>query len=151
MQLSPNFSLAEFITSETAARLGLSNEPDAEIIETLKATAARLEEVRSLLGCPIIILSGFRSVKVNSAVGGSSNSQHCLGEAVDFIAPQFGTPQEVCRAILDSTIEFDQLIAEGIDNANGGWCHIAFSDNPRRSVLTAHFHNGKAVYSQGVA
>ena len=145
MKLSEHFSLEEFTASETAARKGLDNTPDAEIIEVLKTTAARMEEVRSLLSVPITVLSGFRSVKVNSAVGGSATSQHCKGEAVDFIAPGFGTPQEVCRAILDSTIDFDQIIAEGT------WTHISFSDDPRSSILTAHFGNGKTTYTNGIA
>ena len=145
MKLSEHFSLEEFTASETAARKGLDNTPDAEIIEVLKTTAARMEEVRSLLSVPITVLSGFRSVKVNSAVGGSATSQHCKGEAVDFIAPGFGTPQEVCRAILDSTIDFDQLILEG------SWTHISFSDDPRSSILTARFSNGKTTYTNGIS
>lgn len=145
MQLTEHFSIEEFTTSETATRRGLDNTPDADTIEALRSTARGMEEVRALLSVPITILSGFRSVKVNSAVGGSQTSQHCKGEAVDFIAPRFGNPQEVCRAILDSTIEFDQLIYEGT------WTHISFSDGPRHSTLTAHFGNGKTTYSNGIA
>lgn len=145
MNLTENFTLEEFAHSETATRRGLLNEPSPEIVETLKHTAARMEEIRELLGVPITILSGYRSVKVNSAVGGNPQSQHVLGEACDFIAPGFGAPQEVCRAILDSTIAFDQLIEEGT------WTHISFSAEPRRSVLTAHFENGKTRYTAGIA
>jgi hypothetical protein len=145
MMLSAHFSLAEFTASETATRKGLDNTPEPEVIETLKLTAAGMEEVRALLGVPIIIHSGYRSPKVNSAIGGAVTSQHCKGEAVDFIAPQFGTPNDVCRAILDSTIAFDQLIDEK------GWAHISFSDAPRHSVLTAHFGNGKTTYTPGIA
>ena len=145
MNLSEHFTLAEFVQSDIAVRKGLDNTPDADTLEVLKVTAAGLEEVRELLGKPIHVNSGYRSLKVNSAVGGSGTSQHCKGEAVDFIAPQYGTPQEVCRAILDSTIEFDQLIYEG------AWVHISFTDKPRHSVMTAHFGNGKTTYTQGVA
>lgn len=145
MQLTEHFTLEEFTHSDIAVRKGMDNTPDPDTLEVLKQTAAKLEDIRSLLGVPIHINSGFRSLKVNSAVGGSVSSQHCKGEAVDFIAPQFGTPQEICRAILDSTIEFDQLIHEG------AWVHISFSDDPRHSVLTAHFGNGKTTYAQGIA
>ena len=145
MNLTEHFSLEEFTHSETGVGRGLNNDPEPETVETLKCTAAGMEEVRSLLGVPIIVLSGYRSPKVNSAVGGNPMSQHLKGQACDFIAPTFGTPQEVCRAILDSTIAFDQLIAEGT------WVHISFADEPRRSVLTAHFANGKTTYTQGVA
>lgn len=145
MNLSSNFTLEELIHSETAVRKGLDNTPDAETIEKLKQTANGLEQVRALLNVPIHVNSGYRSIKVNSSVGGSQNSQHCKGEAVDFIAPQFGTPQEVCRAIMDSTIEYDQLIFEG------DWVHISFTDAPRQSNLTAHFGNGRTIYTQGIA
>lgn len=145
MRLTEHFALEEFTHSEIAARRGLDNTPDAETIERLKATASGMEDVRGLLSVPVTVLSGYRSVKVNSAVGGSQSSQHMKGEACDFIAPSFGTPQEICRAILDSTIEFDQLIYEGT------WAHISFSETPRHSVLTAHFGNGKTTYSQGIA
>ena len=82
---------------------------------------------------------------VLAAIGGSSTSAHCRGEAVDFTAPAFGTPKEICKAIIKSGIVFDQLIFEG------AWVHIAFDATPRRSVLTAHFGNGATTYTQGVA
>lgn len=145
IRLSENFTLEEFIVSETAARRGLDNTPPPEIVEALKDTAKALEEVRSLLGQPITTLSGYRSVKVNSAVGGAKDSQHCTGEAVDFISPRFGSPREICHAILDSTIAFDQLIEEG------QWAHISFSEAMRHQALTAHFGNGKTTYTNGIA
>lgn len=145
MNLSQHFTLEELTHSDVAVRKGIENTPDAEIIEVLKRTAAGLEEVRELLDCPIHVNSGYRSLKLNSAIGSTPTSQHVKGEAVDFIAPQFGTPQEICRAILDSTIQFDQLIAEG------NWVHISFTDVPRHSVLTARFENGKANYTQGIS
>jgi hypothetical protein len=147
MMLSNHFSLAEFTASETATRKGLDNTPESDVVEVMKTTAARMEEVRDILEAPIIISSGYRSPKVNSAIGGSATSQHCKGEAVDFIAPQYGTPNDICHAILDSTIVFDQLIEEGGDE---GWVHISFAEPSRRSVLTAHF-GGKTTYTSGIA
>lgn len=63
---------------------------------------------------------------------GERISQHCGGEAIDWIAPKFGAPLECCRAIEASDVRFDQLIYEV------GWCHTSFiADNvPRREVLT---------------
>lgn len=74
-----------------------------------------LERVRAVLGCPILISSGYRSPKLNAAIGGARNSQHCKGEAADFIAPGFGSPMEVCKEIVkhQESIQFDQLIHEG--------------------------------------
>lgn len=131
MQLSPNFTLAEFTRSETATRRGLDNTPDAETIENLKITAAGLEEVRALLGKPIQITSGYRSLKVNSAVGSKPTSAHVKGFAADFVCPQYGSVSDICRAIMDSTIDYDQLIFE-----YGAWVHISFEPNHRRQDLT---------------
>ena len=102
MQLSQNFSLEEMTRSETAARRGLDNTPDAETIEHLRETAALLEQVRELLGHPITITSGYRSLKVNSAIGSKPTSDHVLGYACDFVCPGYGDVTAVCHAIMDS-------------------------------------------------
>jgi hypothetical protein len=145
LNLSPHFTLEEFTRSEAATRKGLDNTPDADTLEVLRSTAIGLEEVRALLDAPIEVTSGYRSPKVNSAVGGSATSQHCKGEAVDFRAPQFGTPLEICREIMASDIVFDQLIYEGT------WVHISFASQPRRSMLTAHFNGGRVTYTNGIS
>ena len=145
MQLSEHFTLEEFITSQTAIRRGLNNQPSAAMIEKLKATAEKMEQVRDLLGVPITINSAYRSPSVNRAIGGAATSQHCKGEAVDFVAPRFGTPKQICKKIIEAGIDFDQLIFEG------SWVHLSFADSPRRSVLTAVFNNGSASYLTGIA
>lgn len=128
--LSPHFTLEEFIASETAGRLGLDNEPSKEIIEALKFTANRMENVRSVLGDrPITVRSGYRSPAVNVAVGGSETSAHMRGLACDFICPRFGTPYEVAHKLIGA-LEFDQLIWEFT------WVHIGFDTEMRREVLT---------------
>jgi zinc D-Ala-D-Ala carboxypeptidase len=145
MQLSPHFSLAELTHSEIAVRRGLDNTPNADSLENLKMLAGYLERVRDILQVPIVIHSGYRSLKVNIAVGGSPNSSHMRGEAADFTAPQYGTPQEIAKKILVSGIMFDQLIYEG------AWVHFGIDGMMRRQVLTAHFAGGKATYSSGIA
>ena len=131
MMLSPNFALSEFTESQTAARLGLDNDPPAELYETLKATARCMEDIRDLLGGKVVLVSSaYRSPEVNKAVGGSANSQHTKGEAVDFTCPKFGTPREIVTKIKDSPLLFDQLILE-----YDRWVHISFSTRNRRQVL----------------
>lgn len=131
MMLSPNFALSEFTESQTAARLGLDNDPPVDMYETLKATARCMEDVRDLLGGKsVLVSSAYRSPEVNKAVGGSTNSQHTKGEAVDFTCPKFGTPREIVAKIKDSPLLWDQLILE-FDR----WVHISFSSRNRRQVL----------------
>ena len=131
MQLSANFSLEELTRSEVALRKNLDNTPDAETVANLTELALGLEKVRDLLGHPIHINSGYRGPKVNSAVGGSKISAHMKGYAADFVCPSFGTPQDICHAIMDSTLDWDQLIYEF-----GAWVHISFEPSMRRMALT---------------
>lgn len=142
MMLSEHFSLAEFTISQTAARKGLDNTPGPGIIENLKTAAAKMERVRALLGKPIIVNSAYRSPAVNKAIGGVSTSAHCMGYAVDFICPAFGSPLEVAKAIAHAGLNFDQLIEE-----MGQWVHISVDPRMRRQVLT--MRGGK--YTTGLA
>jgi hypothetical protein len=139
--LSPNFTIQEFIESDTAIRRGIRNIPSAAVLARLQNTAAGMERVRDILGgVPIHVTSGFRSAALNVAVGGSATSDHTRGDACDFKVPAFGRPIEVCHAIVKSGLEFDQLIEEGT------WIHISFGPRMRQQVLT--MRNGK--YTNGL-
>lgn len=145
MYLTANFTLEEFVTSQEASRKGIDNTPNDDVKDNLLQLAQRMEEVRGLLGKPIIVSSGYRSPKLNAAIGGAKNSQHITGQAVDFICPLFGTPKEICEAITrNSRIVFDQLIQEGT------WVHMSIADIPRMEVLTAEFNGGKVSYKRGI-
>ncbi len=122
MQLSPHFTLEELIASDTAARAGIDNYPTATAYENLKMLAASLEQVRTLLGFPIHINSGYRCQRLNSLVGGQKVSAHIDGLAADIICPQFGTPLEISKAIAGSQILFDQVIFEF-----ASWSHFAIA------------------------
>lgn len=148
LRLTPNFTLAELVHSETAVRKGLLNVPTAAVITNLKTVLAPgMQRIRDLLASPIAVSSGYRSPAVNKAIGGSATSQHTRGEACDFTAPGYGTPLQVCRAIVanKSKIGFDQLIFEGT------WVHVSFvAAGARGQVLTAHFGGGGVRYTPGL-
>lgn len=138
MNLSPNFTLAEFTASDTASRLGIDNTPGAVTVGRLKTVAAALERVRTLLGHPIIITSGYRSPALNAKVPGSSDtSAHTQGWAADFRCPGFGPPLKVCQAIADSGLQFDQVISE-----YGSWCHLSVDPRFRGQLLTKRAGHG---------
>ena len=143
MNLSPHFTLAEFVVSDTAARRGIDNDPPAELLHALKRTAQGLEAVRVRLGgAPIIVTSGYRSPALNAAVGGQPSSQHTRGEAADFIAPRFGSPTEVAAALRDSGVDYDQLILEF-----GRWVHISFSQAPRHQALVIDARGTRPMFA----
>lgn len=146
MKLSEHFNLNEFTISQTATRKGIDNTPPEQVIERLRMLAATLERVRGLLGnSPIRISSAYRCKELNRAIGSGDTSAHVLGYAVDFTCPIFGTPKEVAQEIAASSIKFDQLIYEGT------WIHLSIDPRNRRELLTAHFKNGKASYTKGIA
>lgn len=130
MRLSPHFTLDELTHSETAARLGIDNTPPADVVETLRRTAAYLEDVRARLGVPLIVSSGYRCLLLNRALKSRDDSQHVKGEAVDFIAPAFGKPRQIVDALRDSEVAYDQLLLE-FDR----WVHISFGSRNRRQAL----------------
>ena len=146
MQLSPNFSLNEFTASVKASSRGISNQPDKDALEAIKALVELLlQPLRSTIGKPFKITSGYRSPELNAAVGGTKTSQHSKGQAVDFQV-QGLTPYEVCQIIISSGLEFDQVINEGT------WTHLSYvKGKNRKQVLTAVFTKGKpTTYVQGL-
>jgi hypothetical protein len=134
MNLSENFTLEELTASETAVRHGLDNTPSPIAYQNLVRLANFLEEVKKVLGGkPIMVNSAYRGPLVNAAVKGSKNSQHLIGCAADIRVPGM-TPDAVCRAIIASDIQYDQLIREF-----ESWTHISIPDKegstPRGQTL----------------
>jgi hypothetical protein len=140
MQLSEHFTLEELIASETAERNNWDNTPNASEIANLVRLAEMLEQVRGLLGKPIMINSAFRSKQVNDGVGSRDSSQHRVGCAADIRVPGMN-PDEVCRAIIAAKLPYDQIIREfySPDSKAGGWTHISVTNTkemtPRNQAL----------------
>lgn len=131
MRLSPHFSLEELTHSDTAVRLGIDNTPTVEIIDNLTFLANELEYVRTILGHPMLISSGFRSHVLNNHLGSKRTSSHTKGLAVDFICPSFGSPRSVCDAIVSANVNYDQVILE-----YDRWVHLSFTQGePRKEAL----------------
>lgn len=142
IQLTRHFYLEEFVASDTAARHGIDNRPNAPtIVQNLFKCAELLEQVRSACGNKaVFITSGYRSPEVNRLIGGSKMSAHMTGAAVDFKVPGYGSPVHVAHRIVDSGVKFGQLIYEG------NWVHISLPDSEHDSqVLTAVFRPGEHV------
>jgi zinc D-Ala-D-Ala carboxypeptidase len=142
MSLSPNFSWEEVTRSHTAEREGIDNDVPSNLVHNIYRTAQFLEDVRALIQSPIRITSWYRSLALNTAIGGSQTSRHMHALAVDC------QPIDVTRTIavsLDATFEmiagsflpFDQLILERTKDG-AKWLHIGLSSSqPRRQVLRA--------------
>ncbi len=125
MNLTKHFTLAELTRSNTAARLKLDNTPAQEIVPRLVRTAEMLERIRSTLGAPVTVTSGYRAPAVNRAVGGVTSSDHAQGHAADIVAPGFGSPYRIAKLLapLVDTLGIGQLILEGINGKQ--WVHVS--------------------------
>ena len=129
--MTPHFSLAELTVTDHRS---LDNTPDAAALANLQRLAEFLEKVKELLRFrPIMINSAYRSKAVNDAVGSKDTSQHRLGTAADIRVPGM-TPDEVVRAVIGSSLPFDQCIRE-FDS----WTHLSIPNtpdlNPRKQAL----------------
>jgi zinc D-Ala-D-Ala carboxypeptidase len=126
MNLSPNFTLAELTHTD---HRDLENIPNETEIKNLYRLAEFLEQVRDLLARPILVSSAFRSKAVNDSVNSKDTSQHRLGCAADIRVIGM-TPDEVVRAIIESDLEYDQVIREYATPAGGGWTHVSIPNTP---------------------
>lgn len=151
MQLSKHLSLAEVTRSETAKRNGISNMPTPEHLENFKLLAEKVfEPIREHFGVPIHISSGYRSKGLNTAIKGSSSSQHCSGEAIDIDmdGSASGVTNKQVFDFIKQHLSFDQLIWEFGTNTNPDWVHVSYESTgkQRKQVLKAIKQGGKTSY-----
>ncbi|WP_199097275.1 D-Ala-D-Ala carboxypeptidase family metallohydrolase [Dyella sp. ASV21] len=141
--LGKHFTLHEMTISQEATRRGIANVPSDWDIGCLRDLVSHvLDPLRERLGKAILVSSGYRSKALNVAIGGASNSQHCVGQAAD-INVKGMTPAELASAIRKFNLPFDQLIEEF-----GQWVHVSYSAQHRREFLIARTVNGKTVYTK---
>ena len=119
------FTIEELCKSDTARKLHIDNTPDAETTEHLKELIVFLNPIREKWGSAIKVTSGFRCPLLNDAVGGSVNSAHQFGFAIDLI-PKNGTVDELYGFILtylrENNLKWDQLIFE--KSKTSRWVHF---------------------------
>lgn len=151
MKLSANFSVSELTRSQTATRKGIDNTPNDEQLENLKDLCENvLQPIRDHFGKPVRISSGLRVPELNTAIGGSTTSDHCKGMAADIEIP--GVDNKELAEWIGETLEFRQLILEFYTGTpDSGWVHVSYDKNDnKQQVLTATKQNGKTVYLAGL-
>jgi len=144
MRISPHFLLTEFTKSKTADEKKINNTPSVEQIKNITALCKHvLELIRKHFGMPIYITSGYRSEKLNKAIGGSRYSQHLKGEAADFVVKDVPTAK-VFDYIISHSIVFDQCIFEL--KGKSQWIHISFKRNRKEKLKASPDETGRMVY-----
>jgi zinc D-Ala-D-Ala carboxypeptidase len=137
--LTANFSLDEFLVSETAARHRINNTPTPPALQRIKdVTAPGMQIVRDVVGRAIVMTNAYRNPQVNKIVGGVPTSAHPKGYATDSRAAGLSAFSYAC-IVRDAMKpggrlhgKVDQLILE----SGRSIVHISFDPKARGQVLT---------------
>ena len=138
------FTIEELCRSTTATAQGIDNTPS----ETAKKNMQRLittilDPIRERYGGPITVSSGYRSEKLNKAVGGVSNSYHMKGLAADLVGAH--RSDEERKAIFRAALAvggYDQLILEQTKDGKTKWVHVGLREESPRKQLYAIVKGG---------
>lgn len=137
-KLTEHFTLEEMAASTTAARNGIDNTPSAKV-RTCLATLCKdvLEPLRMAYGKPIRVTSGYRSPKLNKAVGGAATSQHVYGQAADITCMDktVSGNKELFNTALSLMNKGIIKVGQLIDEYNYSWVHISTPASHTNQVL----------------
>ena len=148
MKISEHISNKEGIYSITATRKGIDNTPNEDQRKAMHEIARDIfEPLREWVGGPIRINSFFRSPKLNKAIGGSTSSQHCKGQAMDIDDGGCKKTNAEMYHWIKENLNFDQMIWEFGTDDNPNWVHISYiGEGNRNRCLKAYKENGKTKY-----
>ena len=147
--ISKHISDREGVYSTTATRRGIDNTPDKEHLDNMKLLAEKIfEPLRKWVGGPIRINSFYRGPELNKAIGGSSKSQHCKGQAMDIDDTGCHKTNAEMYAWIKDNVDFDQMIWEFGDDENPNWVHVSYvsPEENRNRCLKAYKEDGKTKY-----
>lgn len=150
MQLSEHFTVEEATVSDTAARLGITNQPNEEQLSNMRIAAEKLELLRKYVGKPIHVSSWLRVPALNIVIPGATNTPagHSSGFCIDCRVNGI-TPYDLCflaANLYDTTnIPYDQIILE-----YNSWMHISFHPQSRKELLTIYRTKQKRGFMSGI-
>lgn len=127
------FTVKELTRSVTAEAKKIDNTPNPEAEANLKELISNvLDPLRKAYGRPIMVTSGYRSPRLNAAVGGVKTSQHQKGQAADITARSPAENKKLFDLAQELNLPFCQLI----DEKKYKWVHISYDkNNVKRQVL----------------
>ena len=148
-KISKHVSYKEGVYSVTAKRLGLENDPTDVHLANMKLVSEKVfEPLRVHVGGPIKINSFYRGPELNKAIGGSTKSQHCNGQAID-IDDTFGHASNAeMYNWIKANLDYDQMIWEFGTDENPDWVHVSYvsPEENRNRCLKAYRDGGKTKY-----
>jgi len=148
--ISEHISYKEGVYSITALRLGLNNDPTKAHLTNMELLAEKVfEPLRKHVNGPIKINSFYRGPELNKAIGGSANSQHCKGQAIDIDDVYGYMSNAEMYEYIKKNLSFDQMIWEFGNSDNPDWVHVSYVNeeaNRNRCLLAYKDENNKTKY-----
>lgn len=139
--LSPHFTFNEMTDSVSHPELVATNRVLAhkpENLKNLRDLASMLEVIRTAWGAPLTVNSGYRDEVLNSAINGSTTSEHKLAKAADLDAGDLADNTrlfELIKSLIASkTLTVGELILEGPPGR--AWVHVSTPGRFKNKVLT---------------
>lgn len=151
-----HFKYSEFLQSATADAANMKNFPPSEqeairVFQHIEALVDRvLDPLRDMLGVPLYITSGYRTIELNKKVCGSKTSQHLTGKAADISLGDYERNQLLVYNLLLGMqlgmLVVDQVILERVDRnrLHWGWVHVSYNEGRNRNEIKECY---KGVYS----
>lgn len=136
MNLSKNFTLSELTSSNAADCYNIENTPGRLELENLKKLCNNiLQPIRDKYGKSIYVNSGYRNPKVNRLVGGSSSSQHTLGQAADITVGSKEGNKKLFDLIVQMIEDKEITVGQLIDEKDFKWIHISLPYKKVNQIL----------------
>jgi hypothetical protein len=106
------------------------------LVNAVRVANSLLQSIRDKFGI-VLVTSFYRNKAYNKKIGGSNNSQHTTGEAIDIIPNQ----ADILNVFIwiKHNLEFDQLILEEKNGTR--WIHVSQKiKNNRKQAMIAKYN-----------
>jgi zinc D-Ala-D-Ala carboxypeptidase len=155
-KLSPHFTFFEMTHTNHRKYLDENRNVINDELKMAKGAALCsmiLEPIRSHFNTPVLVNSGYRCPRLNTAIGGAKTSQHKDFEAADIKLVGVGVKEVFEWVYKESNIRFGQMILEGYSKGNPTWVHISLGYPWREQdkcgqVLTWNEEDGYKLVTQ---
>lgn len=136
MYIPKRFSLREFLRSEVAERAGWVDVPSFQVVYNLSELCRMiLDPIAIEYGRAVVVTSGWRSDRLNRAVGGVDSSQHKEGLAADIRPLIIGDFKIFCDDILELINQGKIVPDQVIIYRRRRFVHISWCSEPRKEIF----------------
>ena len=136
MYIPKRFSLRELLRSEIAEKAGWIDVPSFQVVYNLSELCRLiLDPIAIEYGRAVVVTSGWRSDRLNRAVGGVETSQHKVGLAADIRPLIMGDFKIFCDDILELINQGKIVPDQVIIYRRRRFVHISWRNEPRKEIF----------------